>query len=199
MATDYEHSFARYQALAPAADASPGTAILVAGVPGTGKSTLAEGLARALRAPVFSIDWQLGALTPFRVLTNENAGPIAEMMLIAAQARQLQLGLDAVLDTFGGAADDRRRYRAVAENLGGRFIGVECTCSDEVLHRARVEGRERGIPGWKPTVSWEHVLRMQARWEPWDEPHPVLDSAKQSPAEMLELTLEEVRASLRAR
>lgn len=199
MATDYEHSFARYRGLAPAGDGEPGVAILVAGVPGAGKSTLAEGLARALRAPVFSIDWQLGALTPFRVLTNENAGPIAEMLLIAAQARQLQLGLDAVLDALGHQAVDRSRYRDVAENLGGRFVGVECTCSDEMLHRSRVEGRDRGIPGWKPTVAWEHVLRMKARWEPWVEPHLVLDSAKQGPEEMLELALDEVRSSLRAR
>ena len=199
MATDYEHSFGVYQGLARVADAGSGVAILVAGVPGAGKSTLAEGLARSLRAPVFSIDWQLGALTPFRVLTNENASPIAEMMLVAAQARQLQLGLDAVLDALGHLAVDRRRYRGVAENLGGRFVGVECTCSDEAVHRSRVEGRDRGIPGWKPTVAWEHVLRMKARWEPWDEPHLVLDSAKQGPEEMLELALDEVRASLRAR
>jgi predicted kinase len=199
MATDYEHSFGGYQKLARVADAGSGVAILVAGVPGAGKSTLAEGLARSLRAPVFSIDWQLGALTPFRVLTNENASPIAEMMLIAAQARQLQLGLDAVLDALGHQSVDRRRYRGVAENLGGRFVGVECTCSDEAVHRSRVEGRDRGIPGWKPTVAWEHVLRMKACWEPWDEPHLVLDSAKQGPEEMLELALAEVRASLRAR
>ncbi|WP_169739861.1 AAA family ATPase [Actinospica robiniae] len=174
-------------------------AILVAGVPGAGKSTLAEGLARSLRAPVFSIDWQLGALTPFRVLTNENASPIAEMMLVAAQARQLQLGLDAVLDALGHKAVDRRRYRAIAENLGGSFVGVECTCSDDAVHRTRVEGRDRGIPGWKPTVAWEHVLRMKAAWEPWEEPHLVLDSAKQGSAEMLKLALDEVSASLRAR
>lgn len=199
MTTDYEHSFAAYQNLVPVDAAGTGVAILVAGVPGVGKTTLADGLARGLRAPVFSIDWQLGALTPFRVLTNENAVPIAEMMLVAAQARQLQLGLDAVLDALGHEVAARRRYRAVAENLGGRFVGVECTCSDEALHRARVAGRVRGIPGWSSTVSWEHVQRMKAQWEPWEEPHLVLDSATQSPAEMLERALAEVAASVRAR
>jgi hypothetical protein len=33
------------------------------------------------------------------------------------------------------------------ERLGGEFVGVECVCSDERVHRERVEGRSRGIPG----------------------------------------------------
>lgn len=39
--------------------------IVVAGVPGTGKSTLADRLGADLSVPVFAIDWLLGALTPF--------------------------------------------------------------------------------------------------------------------------------------
>lgn len=142
MATDYEHSFAAYQNLVPVGEAGSGVAILVAGVPGAGKTTLAEGLARSAA---------------------------------------------------------RRRYRAVAESLGGRFVGLECTCSDESLHRARVEGRERGIPGWSSTVTWEHVQRMKSLWEPWEEPHLVLDSATQSSDKMLELALAEVASAVRAR
>lgn len=38
--------------------------IVLAGLPGTGKSTLAETIGRILHIPVFSLDWLLGALTP---------------------------------------------------------------------------------------------------------------------------------------
>jgi predicted kinase len=192
MTDPYERFFQAYRQLTPLAGAEAPVAVLVAGAPGAGKSTLAEGLARALRAPVFSMDWQLGALTPFRVLTNDNAGPVAEMMLVAATARQVQLGLDVVLDATGHDVEARRRYQAVAESLGARFVGVECVCTDEALHRSRVEGRDRGIPGWHATVAWEHVLRMKAMWEPWDEPHLLLDSAKQSTDTMLACALEAV-------
>lgn len=193
---DYEPWLTAYARLAPLPDAGPGLAILVTGVPGAGKSTLAEGLARALRVPVFSLDWQLGALMPARVLTNENVVPIGELTTVSSMARQLQLGLDAILDVAATQAEERDRYQAVAAGLGARFVGIECVCSDEALHRSRVEGRDRGIPGWKPTVAWEHVLRMKGRWQTWTEPHLLLDSASQSPEEMLKHALDAVAAAV---
>ncbi len=155
--------------------------VLVAGVPGTGKSTVAETLGRTLNAPVFSMDWQLGALAVFGVLRPDNTGPLSEMMLTAAVARQLHLGMSAIIDATGHTRAARGRWQSLTGRLGGRFIGVECVCSDEQVQRSRVEGRSRGIPCWPATVSWEHVGRMKELWEPWEEPHLVLDSATGSP------------------
>lgn len=192
--TDYEPLFRRYERLTPLDPAATPVAILVAGVPGAGKSTLAEGLARELRAPVFSLDWQLGTLTSFQQLTDEDIEALAETMLIAGLARQLQLGLDVVLDVTGHEAQERERYQRVAESLGARFVGVECVCSDPQVHRSRIEGRDRGIPGWRPTVAWEHVQRMQGRWQAWPEPHLVVDAATQDAEASLKQVLEAVAA-----
>ena len=39
----------------------------------------------------------------------------------------------------------------------GLFV-IECICSDQVIHRERIEGRIRDIPGWHE-VGWDHVER----------------------------------------
>jgi hypothetical protein len=38
-------------------------------------------------------------------------------------------------------------------------------CRDRELHRRRVEGRVRGIPGWDE-LDWDHVGGVLDRWEP---------------------------------
>jgi predicted kinase len=157
-------------------------AVVLCGLPGTGKSTLAELAGARLGLPVFSFDWFLGALTPCGVVRPDNAGPVGNQLMSAVLAGQLRTGHGAVLDPGGFRQAERTRWRAICESLGARFVGVECVCPDETVHRRRVEARSRAIPGWAATVTWEHVGRMRALWEPWDEPHLVLNTLQPPPA-----------------
>ncbi|NKE62813.1 ATP-binding protein [Lentzea sp. PSKA42] len=181
-----ERAYRRYLDLEPTAE-SP-RVVLVAGVPGTGKSTLAESLARTLRRPIVSMDWVLGTMTPFD-LGDETAWALVDLNLFATTARHVQLGIDVVVDAAGHTREVRERFRELTERLGGVFVGVECVCSDETLHRERVEGRDRGIPGWHATVPWTHVQRMRGLWEAWDDEHLVLDSAVETPDSSLKRVL----------
>jgi predicted kinase len=133
-------------------------------MPGTGKSTLAERLARTVHAPAFAGDWLMGGLKPaHKALAQlDRSDYLAAWfgLLRTLVTRQLMLGQSAVVDDL--VSDSQfALWRETAERFSARLFLIECVCSDEAVHRARIEGRVRGIPGWHE-VGWDHVQRMRA-------------------------------------
>lgn len=142
--------------------------IIFTGLPGTGKSTLAEKVARTVRAPAFAGDWLMGGLKP----AHAAFGQLDRIQYLAAWfgllrtlvTRQPMLDQSAVVDDV--VSDGQfRLWREVTDQFRARLYFIECVCSDEAVHRARIEGRVRGIPGWHE-VGWAHVERMRAETMP---------------------------------
>jgi predicted kinase len=83
-----------------------------------------------------------------------------------------------VLDSVAPNERIRGAWRDLAAANAARFIAIECVCSDERVHRSRVEGRKRGIPGW-PELTWADVEDVRSRYEPWsDASRLVLDTVR---------------------
>ncbi|MGH3827941.1 MAG: AAA family ATPase [Pseudonocardiaceae bacterium] len=138
--------------------------VVFTGLPGTGKSTMADLTAKTMAAPAFAGDWLLGALTPAaRALAQLDRQTYLELyhgLLRSLITRQLLLRQSAIVDCL--VPDDvLDAWRLLAADHEAQLSVVECVCTDVTVHRGRVEGRVRNIPGWHE-VGWDHVQRMRA-------------------------------------
>jgi predicted kinase len=156
--------------------------VLVTGLQGTGKSTVAEAVARKLNAAVLAHDWAMSGLRPFEEIQAvlNDMGPsghrtVGWSILNALARAQLRSGRSVVLDGVA-RAPAIASCEAMARSEAALFVVIETYCSDLELHRSRIEGRQRLIPDWYE-LDWSHVERSIATWE---QPHHVdlrLDAA----------------------
>ena len=152
--------------------------IVFSGLPGTGKSSIAEAVARELGIPVFAKDWLEATLVRSRLKPAENGLPLGSagyQLLTTLAERQLQLGQSVILDSVASTPSIRAAWRALAQAYQAEWRVIECICSDEAAHRERLGVRERGIPGWHE-LDWSEVERVKAYYAPWDEPRLILDA-----------------------
>jgi AAA domain len=104
--------------------------IVMAGLPGTGKSCIAEAVGRELGSPVFAKDWLEAALRRVGLAqTLETAhilGYTGYELLSALAERQLRLGQSAILDSVASTASIRTIWRTLATTYGAAWYVVEC-------------------------------------------------------------------------
>jgi hypothetical protein len=160
----------------PAPPAPKARLIVISGVPGVGKSTLADAVGSRLGIPVFATDWLLGALTPFGGRHLDDLLEIGAELLTTLAVRQLTLGQSAILDHPTEAPVDRNRWRSLAHHAKAEFVPVHCVCPDPTIHRARLEGRIRAIPGWHNAGAWSNVERRTAAFPPWPDDTLIVDT-----------------------
>ena len=154
--------------------------VLVTGLQGTGKSTIAARCADLLDAPVLAWDWVMASLTPFErvqetleALHRQTYRAVGWAVMWQLSRAQLQRSMSVVLDGLA-RSDEVTTTRALAREHGAECLVVLTTCDDPELHRSRVEGRTRGIPGWYELI-WDHVAETRRTWTPPADVDVVLD------------------------
>lgn len=162
--------------------------ITVSGLPGSGKSTIAEGLARALGIPVLSIDpieaamWRAG-------LAPSDTGIAAYRVAEALAAENLAQGLSVIIDAVNPVEDARAMWRVLADDRQIPLKQIEVICSDETIHKHRIETRVRNIDGM-PEISWKRVVERKAEYEPRTDDRLILDSAANGPDPLIKRATE---------
>jgi predicted kinase len=147
--------------------------VVVTGLQGTGKSTVAESAAGVLGAPVLAHDWAMSGLRPYPHLQQALGsmepgahGAVGWSILRALARSQLRRKATVILDGVA-RAPDIHRCEEVARDEGATLIVILTECADAQVHRSRIEGRRRDIPNWYE-LEWDHVQRARTSWEPPD-------------------------------
>jgi predicted kinase len=154
--------------------------VVVTGWTGAGKSTIADLVAAELGATVASFDWLLSALRGHDEVWSVVEEPVERQrrvgwdLLSRVAEQQLRRGGSCVVDLVA-REQPRAEWEALADRSAASFAVVECVCSDVAIHRSRVEGRRRDIPGWYE-LEWDQVERGRRRYEPLRDPKVVVDA-----------------------
>jgi predicted kinase len=139
--------------------------VTLAGLPGTGKTSLARALAVQLPAVHVRID------TLEAAIAGSSLGEAAEAGYLAGYAvagDNLALGLDVIADSVNALEITRQAWRDTAAAVHVRLLEVELICSDSSEHRARVEAGT-GRAGWSDIQA--------RRVDPWTTEILRLDTA----------------------
>ncbi len=157
--------------------------IVLAGLPGSGKSTVAEGLARHFSWPVFSVDpieaamWRGG-------LARHQTGIAAYEIALALAGEHLRLGHSVIIDAVNPVEAPRAAWRHLAAKHRADLKIIECICADEATHRQRIEARIRNIDGMAD-VTWARVLERRAEYQAWTDARLTLDNSQRPPERLL--------------
>jgi predicted kinase len=148
--------------------------IIISGLPGSGKSTIAEAIAEKLRLPLFSVDPIESAIIKSGIPRSFETGLAAYVVVQTLSAEHLKLSISVIIDAVSPVQEARDMWHALEERYDAQCIIIECVLREDV-HRKRIESRTRNIAGI-PEVTWADVEHRRKNYLPWKEGRLVLDT-----------------------
>jgi predicted kinase len=139
--------------------------IVFAGLPGTGKTTLARQIAAERRATLLRVDVIEAAVVRSGTATHP-VNEVGYLVMRDIAAGNLAIGGDVLIDAVNSVTEARDIWVELAATEGVPLRTVEVVLADTEEHRRRVEQRVGDlVAGHVPT--WAQVLARE--YEPWDE------------------------------
>jgi len=151
-------------------DAVP-TLYIFSGLPGTGKTTLSQRLARQVAAVYLRVDTIEQALRDLCAIAVQGEG---YRLSYRIASDNLRLGISVVADSCNPIELTRDEWERVALEAQARYINIDVVCSDELEHRRRVARRVSTVKGLK-LLTWKEVKSRE--YHAWTRNRIIINTA----------------------
>lgn len=163
-----------------------GRLVVLSGLPGVGKTSVAEILAARTRSVHLSIDAVEDSMLACGLPRGWEVGVGAYEATRAMVELNLRIGHDVVVDAVNDSDEARQTWRAAAARTGAEIEFVHLKISDAQEHRRRLRGRDRGL-AHVGEPSWEDVQRRRADYAAWTDAVVEVDTGERTADEVADL------------
>ena len=160
--------------------------IVISGLPGTGKSTIADILSEKIRAPVLRTDEIRKKLIEKPTYSEDERELVYRVMFIVAEYLVKQ-GVPCILDATFNKEERRRKVVELAERNNVPIYFIECICDEEVV-KERLKGDKR----FSSDADWEVYLKLKREFEPIMQDHIIIDTTRGS-VEAADILIEKLK------
>ena len=172
--------------------------VAMAGLPGSGKSTIAELVGEARGKPIISVDPIESSILRAGIDPDQPTGLAAYLVaetLVESVLRSGRGGL--IVDAVNAVLPAREQWVRLAKQFNEPLVFIEVVCSDPTVHRARLEARSRNLPHLtEPT--WYAVEQSLDEYAEWTGPSAEVRRLTIDSVEPLDVSVERALAFLKA-
>ncbi|MEE1652012.1 AAA family ATPase [Brachybacterium sp. J144] len=163
-----------------------GRLVVLAGLPGVGKTSVAGILAARTASVHLSLDAVEDSILACGLPRGWEVGVAAYEAVRAMAELNLRLGHHIVVDAVNDSDEARQTWRAAAARTGAEISFVHLVLSDATEHRRRLRGRDRGLEHvGEPT--WEDVQRRRSDYAAWTDAVVEVDTGDRTADEVASL------------
>lgn len=160
-----------------------GRLVVVSGLPGVGKTSVAEIVAARTGSVHLSIDAVEESILACGLPSGWQVGVAAYEAARAMAEQNLRLGHDVVVDAVNDSEEARQIWRTAATRTGAHIEFVYLMISDAREHERRLSGRDRGLV-FVGEPTWTDVERRRADDAAWSDEVVEFDTAARTADEI---------------
>jgi predicted kinase len=167
--------------------------VVMAGLPGAGKSTIAEVIGNRLGYALLSVDPIESAILSAGIDSDQPTGLAAYLVAEAIADAALANGQTIIVDAVNAVDPAREQWVNLAKKHGEQLRFIEVICSDTELHRERLEARDRNLTHL-PEPTWHAVEQSLEEYADWTGPTAAIPRITLDSVQRLGQTVEQALA-----